>query len=77
MNKNQVEFLTKKLIEITNHIEVQLENRRAMLKGYNEEIKSSKTRVKAYAKAVQIESIEPLHEVMGEFELTEFEKIGR
>ncbi len=47
-----------------------------MVKSYNTEIKESKKRLKVYAKAVGAESLEPLEEIMGEFELAELEKIG-
>ncbi len=76
MNKNQVDYLSKKIVQITNHIEKQLEDRAALLRSYNTEIKESKKRLKVYAKAVGAESIEPLEEIMGEFELAELEKIG-
>ncbi len=76
MNKNQVDYLSKQIVKITNHIEKQLEDRATLLKGYNSEIKESKKRLKVYAKAVGNESLEPLEEIMGEFELAELEKIG-
>ena len=77
MNKNQVDYLSKQIVKITNHIEKQLDDRSALLKSYNAEIKESKKRLKVYAKAVGAESIEPLEEIMGEFELAELEKIGQ
>ena len=77
MNKNQVDYLSKQIVKITHHIEKQLEDRATLLKGYNSEIKESKKRLKVYAKAVGAESIEPLEEIMGEFELAELEKIGQ
>ena len=76
MNKNQVDYLSKKIVQITNHIEKQLEDKSALVKSYNTEIKESKKRLKVYAKAVGAESLEPLEEIMGEFELAELEKIG-
>jgi ribosomal protein S15P/S13E len=77
MNKSQIEYLSKKIVQMTNHIEKQLEDRSALLKSYNTEIKESKKRIKVYAKAVGAESIATLDEIMGEFELAELEKIGR
>lgn len=77
MNKDQIDYLSKKIAQITTHIEKQLDDKRALLKSYNNEIKDSQKRLNVYAKAVVAESIEPLEEIMGEFELAEFEKIGR
>jgi hypothetical protein len=76
MNQDQIEYLSKKIVQITNHIEQQLEDKAILVKGYNTEIKDSKKRLRIYAKAVGAESIDPLKEIMGEFELNEFEKIG-
>ena len=77
MNKDQIDYLSKKIVQITNHIEQQLEDKSVLLKGYNTEIKESKKRLKVYAKAVGAESVDTLNDIMGEFELAEFEKIGR
>jgi hypothetical protein len=77
MNKDQFEYLSKKIVQITNHIQRQVEDRKVMLAGYNSEINAGKKRVIAMAKAVEIDSIDPLNEIMGEFEIAEFEKIGR
>lgn len=77
MNKYQIDYLSKKIVQITNHIEKLLDDKRDLVKGYNTELKESKKRLRIYAKAVEAESIEPLEEIMGEFELAEFEKIGR
>lgn len=76
MNQKQIEFLTKKIVEITNHIERQIQDKKTLVKGYNEEIKASKKRVNAYAKAVETDSSDHLDPVMEEFELAAFEKIG-
>jgi ribosomal protein S15P/S13E len=76
VNSDQIEYLSKKIVQIANHIEQQLEDKATLVRGYNTEIKDSKKRLKIYAKAVGAESIEPLKEIMGEFELNEFEKIG-
>lgn len=77
MNKDQIDYLSKKIAQITTHIEKQLDDKRALVKSYNTEIKDSQKRLNIYAKAVVTESDEPLQEIMGEFELAEFAKIGR
>lgn len=77
MNKDQLEYLSKKIVQITNHIQRQIEDKKQMTAGYNAEINSSKKRVIAMAKAVEVDSIDPLNDIMGEFEIAEFEKIGR
>jgi hypothetical protein len=77
MNEVQKDLLTKKIVQITTHIQRQLEERNALVGGYNREIKDCKSRVLCYAKAVETDSIETLQEIMGEFELAEFEKVGR
>jgi hypothetical protein len=77
MNQDQKELLTKKIVQITTHIQRQIEERNDMVSGYNREIKECKTRVLCYAKAVESDSIEALEVIMGEFELAEFDKIGR
>ena len=77
MNKEQIDYLSKKIVQITNHIEKQLGDKNAIVKSYNTEIKDSKKRLHIYARAVAAESTEVLEEVMGEFELAEFSKIGR
>jgi hypothetical protein len=77
MNKDQIEYLSKKIVQITNHIEKQLDDKRALMRSYTTEIKDSQKRLNTYARAVGAENIEILNEVMGEFELAEFEKIGR
>jgi ribosomal protein S15P/S13E len=77
MNKDQIDYLSKKIVQITNHIEKQLDDKRALMRSYTTEIKDSQKRLNTYARAVGAENIEILNEVMGEFELAEFEKIGR
>jgi hypothetical protein len=77
MNKDQNEYLSKKIVQITNHIQRQVEDRKVMVAGFDSEIKASRKRVIAMAKAVEVDSVDPLNEIMGEFELAEFEKIGR
>jgi ribosomal protein S15P/S13E len=64
MNQKQIEFLSKKIVQITNHIEKQTEEKKELVAGYNREIKDSKKRVKCYAKAVAAEAFEHLEEVM-------------
>jgi hypothetical protein len=77
MNLGQKELLTKKIVQITTHIQRQLEERNTLVGGYNREIKDSKARALCFAKAVETDSLDPLQEIMGEFELAEFEKVGR
>lgn len=77
MNHKQIEFLTKKIVEITNHISRQLDEKSTLVKGYNTEINASRKRVNCYAKAVERDDIEQLEPIMEEFELAEFQKIGR
>ena len=77
MNQKQIEFLTKKIVEITNHIERQLDEKSTLVKGYNEEIKSSRKLVRCFAKAVELQDEEQLEPIMEEFERAEFQKIGR
>lgn len=77
MNKDQIDYLSKKIVQITNHIEKQLDDKRTIVRSYTTEIKDSQKRLNTYARAVGAENIEILNEVMGEFELAEFEKIGR
>ena len=77
MNKTQKDYLYAKIVQITNNIEKQIEDRSALLKSYNIEIKESKKRIKVYAKAVGAENLKLLDEIMGEFEIAEVEKIGR
>jgi uncharacterized protein YlxW (UPF0749 family) len=77
MNQKQIEFLSKKIVQITNSIARQLDDKAALVKSYNTEIKESRKRLNAYARAVESDSLEPLNQIMGEFEIAEFEKIGR
>lgn len=76
MNKDQIEYLSKKIVQITNHIQRQIDDKNVMVKGYNTEIKESKKRVNAMAKAVEVGTSEPLEIIFEEFELAEFDKIG-
>lgn len=76
MNQKQIDFLSKKIVQITNHIHKLTDEKTDLVAGYNREIKDSKKRVKVYAQAVQADSNEKLGEVMGEFELAEFEKMS-
>ena len=77
MNQLQIEFLTKKIVQITNHIERQMDEKKALVGGYNREVTESKKRLCAYAKAVEMDSVDPLNRIMGEFEMADFEKMGR
>lgn len=77
MNQNQIDYLSKKIVQITNNIQRLLDDKTALVKSYNNEIKESRKRRNAYAKAVEADSLDHLQEIMGEFEIAEFEKIGR
>ena len=75
MNVAQVEFLTKQIIKLAGHIEKQLADKADLVRGYNTEIKESKKRMACYVKAVTIDHIEALEDVMYETELAEFSKL--
>jgi len=77
MNTEQLEYLKNKIVQIANHIDKQKQDKQALVKSYTTEIKDSEKRLNIYAKAVAADSIEALDEIMGEFELAEFDKIGR
>lgn len=77
MNTEQLEYLKNKIVQIANHIDKQKQDKQALVKSYSTEIKDSDKRLNIYAKAVAADSIEALDEIMGEFELAEFDKIGR
>jgi hypothetical protein len=77
MNTEQLEYLKNKIVQIANHIDKQKQDKQALVKSYSTEIKDSEKRLNIYAKAVAADSIEALDEIMGEFELAEFDKIGR
>ncbi len=77
MNTEQLEYLKNKIVQIANHIDKQKQDKQALVKSYSTEIKDSEKRLNTYAKAVAADSIDALDEIMGEFELAEFDKIGR
>jgi len=77
VNNEQIEYLKNKIVQMATHIEKQTQAKKDLTKAYGIEIKDTQKRLNIYAKAVSCDAIEPLHDIMGEFELAEFEKIGK
>ena len=76
MNKDQSDYLSNHIVKITNRIEKLLDDKKELTAGYNREIKESRKKIKAYAKAVETMDVDPLLDVMGQYELEQFQLIG-
>lgn len=74
MKPSQIDFLSKKMTDLQIHLDDQLEDKKAIVHTYTEEIKATKKRMTCFAKALRANDETFLHEVMDPIELDEFFK---
>ncbi len=72
MKPSQIEFLSKKMTALQLHLDKQLEDKKALVHTYTEEIKATKKRMTCFAQTIHIGDETILSDVMDQIEYDEF-----
>jgi len=75
MNQVQIEFLKTKLAATQSHLDDQEDKKKALVGGFNDEIKATKKRIKCYAKTISIDCDDLLGDIFDETEWSEFSRM--